>query len=305
MTSAVPFVAGLATFLAVFFALPAGVLWTFLAPVAMLVPLWLWPVRWQVDADGLVIRYAVRAPRRLAWADLTAVVQQPGRVLVETAGRSVTITHPDIGAELLARWPDTAAGRRSHAARPLPPEQLAEQLGLAPGELFACDRPRFVRFANHWLTNLAGFALLAAALLRVSVHAAIGALFLGGLDSLFPRRTGACTRVVAEANGLTISHRGRPRYLGWGELRGVHAEPQPGFKLWHIEHVHGQFEVTSLHTQGERLAEMCRRAIALREEGWQLPATEEIPEGALSRATGDDSDAERGISLASDSEGAT
>lgn len=267
--------------------------------------------RYTATWQGLVVERPGRRPRLITHAEIADVSVRSGRVQIALkSGRAIRF--PAGRTELaLADRLDADLWRAQHGAeRQLVAEdRLVALLGLSSQEIVTCT-------PAPWAQQLASALSI--------VGWTLGAVLCGGLASLLSPwlwltalllsstavygamlawLDGAGMELSADQQGLHLPYGRSGSLCPWSQVRHVaQLTPRPrlfgGHQRWRLTLTTGNVPLCSLHTHVERLVALCERAVQLRQEGHDWPAVVEIPEGALSRATGDTSDADRGISLA-------
>ncbi len=274
--------------------------WAVVAPLLLTAGAAWWAgrrVRWSAGPDGLSIQGWLGPPRRLAWAEVMDIADQPRglrlsftdgteRCLLRTAGNFACFA-------LRLREALREARDGARATAPLAAEDLSAALGLADDAAVVVRTPWAARLVAHPAARLAAVAGLIASLLMAD-RALAFICFVAVCVLCCCEPPG---RLVASVAGLEVTHRRRTELVSWSDLRVVTESGLPAG--WCIHHVRGAFVVPRRGPDADRLVALCRRAIALRAEGYALPApASDVPARALSRLSGDEAEAVRGLSQA-------
>ncbi|MBI2298344.1 MAG: PH domain-containing protein [Armatimonadetes bacterium] len=177
----------------------------------------------------------------------------------------------------------------------VPPEQIAAWLGIPPGGALVCRNRISPMSILGMLVLVWSFYLLldlsrghpwgAAWMLPIYAYAAVRAFLQAEL-------------VVADANGLTVRRRGRRRRYAWSDVESIMG-PESGRE---VRAAGERFTIGTNLRHAETLAATIRLAVRAQRNGLVLPTAPPIPDGAISRMTGDEEDAtaDRGISISPD-----
>ncbi len=260
-------------------------------------------------SQGLLVRRPLRRPRLIPYAEITGVSVGAGSVQIALQ-RGRTISFVAGRAELaLADHLDADLWRAEHGTERqlMAEEHLVELIGLSSAEHVDCTPAGWARglaspevMLSLVVTGalLGGFTYFIWPWLALTGLLPAAAAVYGGLLAW---TDGAGMELSADLQGLHLPYGRSGRLCPWSHVRDVaEVKPRPrlfgGHRRWRLTLTNGTLPLSSLHTQVERLVALCQRAAELRQQGHAWPAAVEIPDGALSRATGDDADAERGLS---------
>ncbi len=248
-----------------------------------------------VDDDGLTEHYPLGWRRRLPWSQVTELGQSPDSATLLAGTRRLTL---DAGlcdwralAERCREQLEPGAGPAPEAAS-VAPDEVAEWLGLSPGEEFVSRVPaRAAVVGSLWLVALVvGLAWPAVH----GGHPYWGPLLTIAILSWRPGRWRRSVREArADAQGLRFRVPSGWRDVGWDDLLEVRDNSEPRV----VQTRRGEFWLTSDLPGRDRLLAAMRRAIEAREHGAALPRlAASAPDAALSRVTDTPPDAERGLS---------
>ncbi len=197
-------------------------------------------------------------------------------------------------------WPRTgellaaavAAGRTLRASAPWAPAEVAQQIGLRPDEVVRYTPELVGRLLLELTWLLVGCGLTRLFLDWPMVLAMLAAGLVVSA-ARYRRWRHLAREVVADADGLTVRLGRRTVFVPWATITRVTTDDD----LHRVEHDGGEFAVvTSLSGEpADRLVGLCRNAARLRLTHREV--SDSVPAGALSRLSGDEAAAARGLSL--------
>lgn len=271
-------------------------------------PRWFHPLQRQtgpacsfcVTPRGLLVNYAGRRVEVIPWDAICAVERGSQRAVVRSSRGNVdlgpNLANWALAADLVEQALEPAADGAGPLLKPwchtVSPEldraQICAWLGIAEDGVLVCGPRPWAR----WLAVLVMLGLLLApwparSNLLFMLAFQLG-LPLAGILLLSARV------VRADGDGLLVRLRGRGRLVPWAEVD------------WAVGTLHtvvigtrqGRFCLAATHANARRLALAAAQIVAARKAGVIVPSGEPLPEGALSRLTGDaPAEAPRGISL--------
>jgi hypothetical protein len=255
-----------------------------------------WDLGWRVTEAGLQQVWWLRRARTVPWRRIQAVRWAGDHADLILDDGTITLDRRWQGWAELAATVEQRLAHLPEASAPdidLPPEQVAEWLGLAPGEVLVCRRKLPIG-VMAFVTLLTLAAMAAAATMRPPerlVFLAISSLML----LIVPAIAQETRRLELRAGpwGLDVRRDKCWRRVAWGSLWSLESR---GARCW-VETRDGPVSLPVDLTNRDRLVVAIRKAIAAREAGQRLPrSTIDVPDAALSRAEAQ-VDAGRGLSL--------
>ncbi len=255
-------------------------------------------VRYGAGADGLKVDL-LGETATVPWRRIAGVERGPSGVAVRIGRRHIRWSRRRPRADAVAaRLEHGLQAYRQAQSRAVSPGQLGELLGLADGTAIQVALPR-----PEPLRRALAFICITGACWLVPVYwdafGAVGLVLGVMLAVRLLRDHPTAVAVVADAGGLSL-RRGTPStQLDWADLRSVESLADARGKDigWRVNYDGGWFALRRTQARAEELVRLCLTAVRLQREGLVLPSTEEAPDTALSRLTGDEASAEHGLSL--------
>ncbi len=243
-----------------------------------------------VQPEGLVEGFR-RGRTVTPWTEVYGVERHDSYAVIRLAGRAVRIDDRFGDWRRLADLVEgySPAVRGDLRGREVAPEQIAEWLGIPVDGVLFC-RLKMGRGC--------GWALLALGLLMLigcfagGSSGAVGGLtqvVVIGLAVLF-----SADQIRADVHGLTCREKGRPQRYAWSEIERVDRSGSNGLV---VHTTRGKFTIASAVGNFAALARCLDHVTGARGAGAVLPSEAPMPEGALSRLTGDVEPADRAISI--------
>jgi hypothetical protein len=243
----------------------------------------------RVSDEGLTEDWRLAGARTTPWRDV-ARVQWVDEGVAEVVTRKHTL-RLDKRIEdlhgLVQQIERYAADRGTHGER-MGPEWIEGRLRLRPGEKWTLDERQSLQLQRliviGSMSALAAFGVWAGA---DSAPWLIGSALVGALVMLLVRPR----RIEADGRGITVTSGRRTRVYDWHSLERI----QQGEESWIVRTADGAFSIPRIR-DARRLADAIGEAIDGRRLHYAELNEEPLPAAALSRMTGDDLDADRGLS---------
>ncbi|MBI2298342.1 MAG: hypothetical protein HYU66_05215 [Armatimonadetes bacterium] len=154
----------------------------------------------------------------------------------------------------------------------LPPEQIAEWLGIPPDGRLLCQ-PRHHHVWVVWFAGAFVWLWVATAATGLIVLPTICLLVLAPLAVLL-----TLDRVTAEVHGLTARVRGRTRCYGWHEVEEI----TDRFDWTVVNTTQGWFRVHHYARHADRIVHTLNAVLRARDVGLRLPVDRPVPDEAIS-----------------------
>lgn len=228
-----------------------------------------------IATEGLVEQYGSKT-LTTPWDEVYGVTWQPDRVLVKLAGRTVSFDARfgdwrRLGQEVESRayWLQPSARHTE-----IGPDELAGWLGIAPGGTLNCDLGK---------RRLWGWAIILLFVL-IAVGSAAGGS--GGNVGSFVYLLGlgiallvSADHIRADAQGITLRVKGKPRTYAWAEIQSISGNGNQ----WVVTTDDGKFSIASSMRNVQGLVKALQHVAAARSAGAELPDERPVSETALSR----------------------